>query len=59
MSGNEMQRAKESAAEIMRQKQLAGTPPPGLQVSLPPFPLPLTGARETAEAKKAEAAGKK
>jgi len=26
MSGTEMQRAKEAAAEIMRQKQVAGTP---------------------------------
>ncbi|KAH0600704.1 hypothetical protein MHUMG1_01703 [Metarhizium humberi] len=28
MTGTEMQRAKESAAEIMRQKQAAGTTPP-------------------------------
>lgn len=62
MSGTEMQRAKESAAEIMRQKQAAGTFP-----SFPPFPWMHKGDptrltqifAATAEAKKAAEGAKK
>ncbi|KFG84934.1 4F5 domain protein [Metarhizium anisopliae] len=42
MTGTEMQRAKESAAEIMRQKQAAGTtPPPPRHIVLQISPSPL------------------
>ncbi|KID90611.1 4F5 domain protein [Metarhizium guizhouense ARSEF 977] len=42
MTGTEMQRAKESAAEIMRQKQAAGTtPPPPCHIVLQISPSPM------------------
>jgi hypothetical protein len=37
MSGSEMQRAKESAADIMRQKQAAGSYRPNSHPPPPPF----------------------
>lgn len=67
MSGTEMQRAKESAAEIMRAKQAAGTKSP----TLPTYPgiqvckrreccifANMTFVRSIAEAKKTEGAKK-
>jgi hypothetical protein len=50
MSGTEMQRSKEQAAEIMRQKQAAGTPSSLILKTPAVANLPLV---QTAEAKKA------